>query len=68
VETITLSIAGMACGGCANTVKQAIMALEGVVSADVSHADACAVVQYDPVKITPELIRVAVKAAGYTVI
>jgi copper chaperone CopZ len=64
MERITFNINGMACGGCASTVQQALLALDGVVSADVSHADACAVVQCDPVKVTPELIRVAVKAAG----
>ncbi len=36
MKKITLSIAGMSCQGCANTVKGAIAAVEGVRRADVS--------------------------------
>ena len=36
MSKITLSIAGMSCQGCANTVKAALAAVEGVRRADVS--------------------------------
>ncbi len=36
MNKITLSIAGMSCQGCANTVKAALSAVEGVRRADVS--------------------------------
>ncbi len=36
MKKITLSIAGMSCQGCANTVKAALAAVEGVRRADVS--------------------------------
>ena len=36
MNKITLSIAGMSCQGCANTVKAALAAVEGVRRADVS--------------------------------
>ncbi len=36
MKQITLSIAGMSCQGCANTVKGALAGIEGVRRADVS--------------------------------
>ncbi len=36
MKQITLSIAGMSCQGCANTVKAALAGVEGVRRADVS--------------------------------
>lgn len=36
MNKITLSIVGMSCQGCANTVKAALAAVEGVRRADVS--------------------------------
>ncbi len=36
MKKITLSIAGMTCQGCANTVKAALVGVEGVRRADVS--------------------------------
>ena len=36
MKKITLSIAGMSCQGCANTVKGALAGVEGVRRADVS--------------------------------
>ena len=65
MQTLRLNITDMACGGCANTVKQALLALEGVSAAEVSHAEARASVIFDPEKLTPEQIAAAVTAAGY---
>lgn len=65
METLTIKISGMACGGCANTVRQALLAVDGVAAAEVSHAEARAMVSYDPARATPEQLRAAVQAAGY---
>ena len=40
----TISIEGMMCGHCEATVKKALEALDGVVSAEVSHDKGTAVV------------------------
>ena len=40
----TITIEGMMCGHCESTVKKALEALEGVISADVSHDKGTAVV------------------------
>ena len=62
---LTLHIDGMACGGCANTVRQALLGLEGVTAAEVTHAEGRARVSFDPAGITPQQIADAVSAAGY---
>ena len=65
METLTIKISGMACGGCANTVRQALLAVDGVAAAEVSHTEARAMVSYDPARATPEQLRASVQAAGY---
>jgi copper chaperone len=67
METVTLHISGMACGGCANTVRQALLAVDGVSAADVSHAEAKADITYDAARVTVAQLQQAVEAAGYTV-
>lgn len=67
MDTITLNISGMACGGCANTVRQALLALDGVAQAEVSHVEAKAEVRYDPVKVTSEQLKSVIISAGYQV-
>lgn len=67
METITLNIGGMACGGCAATVEKALLALDGVVSAEVSHTESRADITYDAAKVQPATMRAAVETAGYKV-
>lgn len=67
MQQLTLGVNGMACGGCSGTVKQALLALDGVAEAEVSHVEARAVVSYDPALVTPEQISAAIAAAGYQV-
>jgi copper chaperone CopZ len=55
----------MACGGCANSVRQALLRLDGVQSAEVSHADGRAVVAYDALRVSPEALKAAVAQLGY---
>lgn len=65
METLLLKIDGMACGGCASSVANALLAVDGVGEAEVSHAEATAKIHYDPDRTTPEQLRAAVEAAGY---
>lgn len=36
MTTVTLKVSGMACGGCASKVKQALEGIAGVTNADVT--------------------------------
>ena len=67
MDTTVISISGMTCGGCANAVSKVLLALPGVVKADVSHIEAKAEVSYDPGQIEPDQMKAAIKAAGYGV-
>ncbi len=59
---IRLSIAGMRCAGCVESVETALRAVPGVTSADVSFADHTALVWGEA---DPESLRTALKNAGY---
>lgn len=65
MEKLTLYITGMACGGCASNVSNALRALDGVLEADVSHVEGTAEVGFDPAKVQPAQLKAAIEAAGY---
>lgn len=61
-EPIRLSIAGMRCAGCVESVETALRAVPGVISADVSFADHTALIRGD---VDGETLKTALKEAGY---
>ncbi len=61
-DELRLSILGMSCAGCVSVVEGALAAVEGVTSVSVNFADHSAVVKGHA---DPELLKQAVKAAGY---
>jgi copper chaperone CopZ len=65
VDTITFSVGGMTCEGCSGRVRDGLLSVNGVLSAEVSHETGTAVVQHD--NISKDLLSGAVKAIGYTV-
>jgi copper chaperone len=67
MQTVTLGISGMTCGGCVRSVGNVLRALDGVAKADVSLEQACAVVDYDPAKLKPEQLKRSVEEAGFEV-
>ena len=44
METVTLGISGMTCGGCVRSVTNVLKAQDGVAKADVSLEKKCAMV------------------------
>ena len=67
MQTVTLGISGMTCGGCVRSVARVLNALDGVATADVSLEKKCAVVDYDPGKLKLEQLKRSVEEAGYEV-
>ncbi len=59
-----LRISVMYCAACAGTLEQALLAVPGVVKAQVSAASHCATVRYTTPALASHLVR-AVEAAGY---
>ena len=67
MQTVTLGISGMTCGGCVNSVTKVLTALNGVTKAEVSLAKRSAVVDYDPGKVGIEQLKRSVVEAGFEV-
>lgn len=67
MNTIQLSVTGMTCGGCVNSVKNVLAALPGVQSADVTLNPGQANVVYDPARIAPAVLVQAIIDAGFGV-
>jgi copper chaperone CopZ len=61
-EDVTLSITGMTCSGCANTVKRVLSRVPGATRAEVDHSRGRATVSGTA---RPEDLIAAVRAAGY---
>ncbi len=64
MKKITLSIGGMSCQGCANTVKGALAGVEGVRRADVSLEQKQARLVLEDAGSVDDLVS-AVREAGY---
>lgn len=65
MNTITLNIGGMTCGGCVKSVTKVLENLNGVEKADVSLENANAVITFDAGKIQTAALIEAVEDAGF---
>lgn len=65
MEKITLRVEGMQCGGCENTVQNALQAVAGVVAARASHKDNAVEIEFDPARIDVTALKQAIVRAGY---
>ena len=68
METTTLKIGGMTCGGCVASVQRVLKALDGVARADVSLEKNEATVEYEPARVKPADLEAAVEDAGYEIV
>jgi len=67
MQTVTLGISGMTCGGCVRSVTNVLKALDGVAKADVSLEKKNAIVEYDPGKVQVDQLKRSVVEAGFEV-
>lgn len=67
METLTLGIDGMHCGGCVGKLEKALLAVAGVRSASVSLGARSATVTYDPALAGVDALGGAIDGAGYAV-
>ncbi|MGB4813232.1 MAG: heavy-metal-associated domain-containing protein [Methylophilaceae bacterium] len=65
MQTATLKITGMTCGGCVNGVTKALQAVSGVTDVFVSLDRKEAIIQYDELSATKDAMKSAVMHAGY---
>lgn len=66
LETVTLDVQGMTCGGCAIGVRTVLKRLPGVSKSVVSYETHQAVVTYDPSKVTVTQMIAAIATLKYT--
>ena len=66
-ESVSLTVIGMKCGGCENTVTAKLTSLAGVLSVKASHQDKRVDVEFDPVEIDLDDIEDAIIDAGFRV-
>lgn len=62
-----LTISGMTCGGCVNSVTRVLQSAPGVEQANVTLVPPQAVVRYDAALTGPDRLSQAVAGAGFSV-
>ena len=65
METITLHVEGMSCGGCVKSVTNVLTALPGVAKAEVSLEDKLARVEFEAGRVTPDDMKRVIVDAGF---
>ncbi len=67
MDTVTLNVQGMTCGGCVASVTRVLKAVSGVGEVDVTLDSGTARVVFDPAKADIAKLKDAVEGAGYDV-
>jgi copper chaperone CopZ len=67
IQTLTMPVHGMTCGGCARTVEKKLSSTPGVAKVTVDLAGESATVEYDAAAVQPETLAKAVRLLGYEV-
>jgi copper chaperone len=65
MQTATIKISGMTCGGCTTKVTTALKKLGGVDDVDVSLTGGEATVQYDERLTSPHEMKTTIEGAGF---
>ena len=65
METLTLNIDGMSCGGCVKSVTRILADTDGVAKAEVSLENKNAVIEFDPAKTNASALIDALEDGGY---
>lgn len=68
MKEITLKIKGLKCAGCENSLKEALLSIEGISSANPSYVRGEVTVVFDENKISIDLIEKTIKKNGREVI
>lgn len=67
METVTLKVKGMTCGGCVASVTRVLRAVPGVDEVAVALQPGTATITYDPQRTGRPAFQAAVEDAGYEV-
>lgn len=67
MNTLTLTVTGMSCMGCVNSVKQLLTGLPGIANVQVDLASGRVEVIHDPAQSDRQAISQAIMDGGYGV-
>ena len=65
METTTIKVGGMSCGGCVKSITGVLTALDGVAKAEVSLEQKQAVVEFDAGKVSRDQLKAVIEDAGF---
>lgn len=68
METVTLKVGGMTCGGCVASVTRVLKAVPGVGEVAVSLTPGEAKIAFDPAQSGVPALRAAIEGAGFDVV
>ena len=66
-ETIELTVTGMKCGGCENSVKEKLSAIAGVSAVTADFKAKLVAVEFDKTATDLDTIKSVITQAGFTV-
>lgn len=65
METITLNVEGMTCGGCVKSVTRILENTDGVTKAEVSLENKNAVIEFNAAKTNVDVLIEAIEDGGF---
>lgn len=68
METLTLAIKGMTCGGCVKSVTNVLQQIAGVSSVEVTLEQNRATITFNPLQAKPAQFKSAIEDAGFEVV
>ena len=67
MTTIQLKVSGMKCGGCENSLKDALAARSGVTAVRPSHKEASVEIDFDENQVDPAQLKKIIIDQGFKV-
>jgi copper chaperone len=65
MESTTIKVSGMSCGGCVASVTKVLSELPGVAKAEVTLTPGEARVEFDPAQVSVAALKQAIDDAGF---
>lgn len=67
IESVSLNVSGMKCGGCETNVTSKLQAIEGVLSVNASNKEDKVTIEFETEKTSLTVIVDTIIKAGFTV-
>jgi len=67
MASINLNVEGITCGGCEKSIRNALLANDGVNEATASHETGVVAIEYDENKVQENQLKQAIEDAGFDV-